>query len=419
MQSKQQNFSGWAILVAVSSLFGCGERLMNETSELAGSGAVSHVTPDQDTCSASNTGNIPRYARTELPDFRALQSTVKAKDASYYDQNSPNFWSVHANLATALELYQATGNRNIATVLTTEARSLYVNKGTSRNIKDYSKRAKIAGWPVKRHNKDAHLSYYLIDQANVLVPILGFFLEPDVNENSKYDNLKGKWVTIAKQIFESFKTDLKDDDGSDAYYVWPSKIDKIAIHRDYTPGAPLPYNMTLRMGHAALLLSELSTGTQKKKYRDLAKAIGRKFKAGLTYLDDSDSYTWNYRMDEEGSEDMMHGGIGVQFAVSMYEKGLVFKRIDINRFANTLVGAKRQKQRGGDTFTFLNTWTDRTNQKEGQRCHKHYAKGCGRWLPLAKYDRRVLTICKQVYESSKHHRNKEFAARLWRAIESR
>ena len=122
-------------------------------------------------------------------------------------------------------------------------------------------------------------------------------------------------------------------------------------------------------------------------------------------------------MDTEGSEDMMHGGIGVQFATAMFESGYVFDRTDMKRLANTLVGAKKQRQRQDGTFTFLNTWTDQSIRKEGQRCHEHYAKGCGRWLPLAKYDQRVLSICKRVYESSKRHRTKEFAVRLLRTME--
>ena len=261
-----------AMILAFIPMLGCGNILIPETSKLTESVGTIKSASETDKCSIPSSKKVAKYARTDAPELATLLSTVKAKQAGHYDQDNPSFWSVHANLTTALELYRATGSADIAKVLTTEARNLYTMKGSSRNIRDYSKRVKIAGWPVKRANKDAHLSYYLIDQANVLVPMLGFFLEPEVNENPVYNNLKGKWINIADQIFQSFEVDLIDD-GPGAYYVWPSKIDKIATHRDYTPGAPLPYNMTVQMGHAALLLSKLSSGPQRKNTETLPRLL--------------------------------------------------------------------------------------------------------------------------------------------------
>lgn len=95
----------------------------------------------------------------------------------------------------------------------------------------------------------------------------------------------------------------------------------------------LPYNQSLAFTRMLLALNEVNGNST---YLDRATRNGQYFKNALTLS--AGAYDWDYAYYSTGSEDVSHANIDVGAARELYERGLVFNRTDMERFAVTIAG---------------------------------------------------------------------------------
>lgn len=167
---------------------------------------------------------------------------------------------------------------------------------------------------------------------------------------------------------------------------------------------PEPFNYLGGHVCSELLLFKL---TGNPAYRDHAERMARLFKRRLD-LRDGDLYVWHYWYEpvtttgwtRETSpsdnvpefaatariEDVSHGTLDVQLALSAAAAGIEFDAADLRRFVNTFLANVVDKD--GTGFNSLVSGAGGPNP----------TRVFG-WLPLAAVDRRVYDACRRVYEA--------------------
>lgn len=151
-------------------------------------------------------------------------------------------------------------------------------------------------------------------------------------------------------------------------------------------GSSMPHNMYLIYGS---FLHELYKVTDKPQYKDKVVKMANAFRTSLRT--NGNRYEWNYMeivlpSDPPGRfiklEDASHGNLDIDFAIDLYQSGLVFKEDDIKKFTRTFINMYKGE---AGLAPFVTGNSHATNPTMTTNYYKNYYA----WARLAAVDSRA------------------------------
>ena len=207
---------------------------------------------------------------------------------------------------------------------------------------------------------------YVVHQGQFLYPIARFAeLAVTRRDLRRYRPQAREYVELIHELARNAESDWLDmGRGAGAYRFSTSPSQRY-------PNRILPHNQYLSMARAYAVLTAVS---RRRLFAERAEAMGRFFRRNLRRVDGA--YEWHYwdwtEAGESGHsavEDTSHGNIDICFAVEACRRGLLFKPVDLRRFAAALLErmwngsiraprlAHRVDGEPGDARTFK-SWVD-------------------------------------------------------------
>ncbi|WP_164821399.1 carbohydrate binding domain-containing protein [Paenibacillus koleovorans] len=202
------------------------------------------------------------------------------------------------------------------------------------------------------------------------------------------DHLVKRWDGSSAKLGQTYVA----VNSSSGYYIDSPNLDSV---KHYAAGENriLPHNMYLAFGNLLSVLHDI-TGTA--SYWDRAQAINTYFKSTLTYNTPTGSYNWKYKETAAKIEDISHGNIDVEAAITLFNKAsTVYNGNDVVRFANTL---KNKVWNQSTTAPKLHNFVDGSASGGGGTLTDYtYTKYMTGWTQLAQFDPKAWELAADQY----------------------
>ncbi|MFH1570647.1 MAG: hypothetical protein ABIL09_21835, partial [Gemmatimonadota bacterium] len=173
---------------------------------------------------------------------------------------------------------------------------------------------------------------YVVHQGQFLYP-MALFCELALGQPGlkRYRPVARAWIDALAELARAHERDWLDmGRGAGAYRFSVSPSQRY-------PNRILPHNQYLSLARAFAVLAP-----RRRLFAERAAAMGQWFRRNLRRV--GSAYEWHYwdwiEGDEPGHsavEDTSHGHIDIAFAVEACRRGLVFRPVDLRRFAATLL----------------------------------------------------------------------------------
>lgn len=196
-------------------------------------------------------------------------------------------------------------------------------------------------------------------------------------EGKTYLEKAKEFVTAAEEAVDFHASEWKRN-GKEGYFVFES--DQPSSPK--IQGRIVAYNMNSLM-HVALLYlykyyDAIGNTTTASAYKTMIIAYATHLKSIMQLK--NNKYIWKYSDYYSGPDDMGHANFNVLFAYLAYKNSIIFTRVDMERFANTL------SQHFTAQYDCINDLVDGSNSKKGDRCSLKYY-----WPLLAEFDEIIFS----------------------------
>jgi hypothetical protein len=278
-------------------------------------------------------------------------------------------WAESYLLEAYLDMYEATRNEKYLASFVRHADRMVLNTDRKRGVNDYKGRS-VVGWSSTKYSTNQERIVWLVHTGMITYPLVRFARMAVQDNVSEYLPQARAYTSVAKSALAFFDRNWVYDSATGTGYY---RFSADEPHSTNIPGPPmpLPFNQQLAAGRTIILLAILDGSDE---YRGKAEALARHFRDHLKGSDGP--YLWRYwygkapdRLNK--AEDISHGAIDLGFAVLAYRSGIVFRREDIVRFADTY---DKKIHKAG-------TVADRVDGSGEGR----YKEATGRWLELSEF----------------------------------
>lgn len=194
----------------------------------------------------------------------------------------------------------------------------------------------------------ARANQFLVHEAMMMAPAAKFIKtvkEDKYLTNHTYDadqtlgQLADSFLPIIETIVQKWENEWRNVGEDMGVYIWPLNDEGSEF-----PGNALPHN---QYGKMISVLLPLYSITNKPQYLDHATRMLRflKSKMQLVTQNGRELYYWHYYdhafeqnvSQSESTEDISHGALEVEAAITGYEYNLIFNETDLKRMANTFL----------------------------------------------------------------------------------
>ena len=247
-------------------------------------------------------------------------------------------WGESYILQAYLDMYQATKNKKYIEKFISQAKKVYQNTDSARNIKDY-KGKKRSGWSATKYSKHQEPVVHIVHTGMVLYPLVKFSLM--VKQDATLATYKD-WADKFTELGEKAAREIDDQWGYNASTGEGSYRFVGDEPLKFSVKGQMPFNGQLAFGRVLIALYKI---TGKESYLSKARALATMFKRHLVTTPQG-AYVWGYAPSTKITlmEDISHGGIDVDFAVEAAQANIVFNRTDLERFAKTILNAKKNNK---------------------------------------------------------------------------
>lgn len=311
-------------------------------------------------------------------------------------------WGESYLLEAYLDMWEATQDERYIKKFADHANRVISNTDKARDIKDYKGRLRM-GWSVTKYSKDEKPMVHLVHSAMILYPLVKFcFIIKKQDKIVGYDDIADNYLNFVQGAVSEFEGQWRFNPltGEGSYWFEgdePLETDLLA---------PMPFNGPLAMGRVLILLYQI---TKDEVYLKKVKALALNFKNNLIETKDG-YYIWGYRPNLEKypqMEDISHGAIAIDFAVLAYKNGIVFQKSDMDKFAKTLLNAKKKAKRFAFS-KFVDGTDDPVDKPYSNSPGDVSGVAVGRWLELSSFSCEVYRVIydymkEKIKSSTKEH----------------
>lgn len=236
-------------------------------------------------------------------------------------------WRTCYRMAALNEMYRVTGDAKYLRLNLLWAEAVMAARDDRSGRKRWNGRVGPV-WSSEKYGRYGRTAY-LVHTAMIVYPMLELLHLEGVSSPRSQRLLQAALASIAAHD-EQWRDGPGQEEG---YYVYTREQDEDLA------GQPLPVNRGNAMAKCLWLAWKL---TGKPVYRERALALARFFKNRLQ-LTPTGAYTWPYDIParEDGRsrppEDSSHGALTASLAPLLEADGEVFSRVDLQRFAATVV----------------------------------------------------------------------------------
>ena len=255
-----------------------------------------------------------------LAAFGAIDSDCLAAIAEL--DTSRLAWGESYALMGYVAMYEGTGDVTYLTKVQPRFEKVLQSRSDKQDLPDAIRQKKMAAaWSTSRYTEGTQYAW-LVDSGMISYPIArwAYVVKRDPQLQKEYGVTAERYIKAMRETVASFDDDWRESgDRREGYYYDPY------LKRD------VPFNQQNALGRTLVALW-LATGDS--EYRSKSEKLARYFKNRL--IPQGDRYTWPYWPGGEGSEDIGHAAINVDFAFMCYKAGIIFTEIDMKRFCETL-----------------------------------------------------------------------------------
>ena len=286
-------------------------------------------------------------------------------------------WAEAYILQGYIEMYRATKDRAYLDSLVEHFDKVLASRDDVRKVKDYYRKVPMAGWGSNEYSRQrwhvwaVHTGVICLGPAEFVRTVYGIS-----KLRREYGDKGDEYLTRVKEAVAANDPDWRDGPGKDeGHYV------------DASLGVgPLPLNQQNALGS---IIVELYRITRDHAYKERAMKLAVYFKRRL-HLTDDGAYEWSYQPREDtssnGSEDISHAAINIDFALRCRWAHIVFKQKEMLAFTRTWTTKIR---RGPGEWANTVAGTGGTNT--------HIPSALGRWLDLCQFDRSIIADARRAF----------------------
>lgn len=341
--------------------------MKTRTSSLGGSLAIF--------CALVPVLQVGSEAATTARDLFTALDTVGSGEELIHDRLSETpgefAWGESYLLLSYVTMYEATGEKRHLDKLVSRFRALLSLRDDKKGKRDELRNAVLPAWGSIGYSGGKR-TCWTVHAGMLTFPAARFCRLVKARPSL--------WKTYGRTATE-FKAALQETVAAfDPYWREGPEADEGHYVEPALGGKHLPLNQQNALGRTML---DLSVVTKQRSYRDKTTKLARFLKRRLT-LRKEGAFEWCYWPNlqppyVQGSEDISHAAINVDFAVRCYENGIVFSKEDVQAFVTTFLKLiYKGPGRFADTVA---------GSGEGT-----YAPQIGRWCNLAVVEPEVAKI---------------------------
>lgn len=295
-------------------------------------------------------GGTPDFATPE--GFHALDEVVADANKTKNNEEGLLAWQNSYSMMGFVLMYQAHRDTRYLDRFIDHADHVLANRDSNRGVVDY-RRLSLPAWsnPTLSHDGQTPLISG-VETGMILWPFAHYvrtvLQTPELSDHSVYGTKAVEYLLAMEDGLDVHDWQWGQNDNGEGFYIFPK-------------GQPYPWdgihlaqNMALALGRIHIHLAAI-TGSPKHRHR--AGALARTFKNDLR-VDDGGPYVWTYQWTQSWGyrgwneadgvsanrptypgnrrvEDLSHGAIDIDFAVTAFRHQIVFTGRDMNRFAAT------------------------------------------------------------------------------------
>lgn len=289
-------------------------------------------------------------------------------------------WSESYALDAYVAMYEASGDTQYLDKFVGRYRVLLTLRDDHTNSRDELNGRIMAAWGTTGYSKGRRTCWLV--HAGMLTYSAARFARL-VKErkilHDRFETAAAEFSAATEETIAAYEPDWRDGPNPDEGYYVAKSLD----------GKHLPLNQQNALGRTLL---DLAASTGKTVYRERATKLAAFLKRRLRPRNDG-AYDWAYWPPVQppygqGSEDISHAAINVDFAVRCFQDNIVFTREDIQRLATTFL---RVVSKGNNRFA------DTVGGDPGDK----YTAQIGRWANLATVDSKVAEVIRDYFRDHK------------------
>jgi len=308
---------------------------------------------------------LDRIAREAVGGFQRVVSRLDPAGKSTSADSATLAWDESEILLAYVSYAESTGDRTFLVRAMEHIDRILANRDDRHKRRDMIRNRILPAWSTSRYTGGRRYTW-IVHVGLITYPIARwiYLVKSDPALFKQYGRKALAYEKELARTLAAFDDDWRRGKRNGEGYYWCRAA-----------GVPQPMAYLSAIGRT-LLTMYLNTG--EKKYLNLTKAAAIYFKNRLR--DPLVAYVWSHDPGKRPPEDIVHGGICVDFAVECHRAGIVFSAKDMEKFALTF----KQMNRNGKGFTRLVTG-------EGSPSLSNSA-AAGRWVRLGWFDPEVRRI---------------------------
>jgi hypothetical protein len=283
-------------------------------------------------------------------------------------------WSEAYVLDAYVEMYRTTRNRRYLDSLVDHFDRVLKNRDDMRGVRDVVRKKSLAGWGSSKYS-GGKWKVWAVHTGMICLGPVDFvqIVRRDRRLRRDYGAKADDYLEKIRQCVAVFDGDWRNGPASDEGYYSDPEV------------GPLPLNQQNALGLVHLTLYQI-TGEKTHYYR--VRRLAYYFKNRLHRVA-SGPYEWSYNpkpdKSGQGSEDISHASINIEFAARCCQAQIVFDAQDMRAFGKTWQAVRRAP----------GEWADNIDGTGGPNSHMPSAVGA--WLNLARWDRGVYTDSRSAF----------------------
>ena len=320
-------------------------------------------------------------AREAVGGFKRIVSRLDPAGESKSADSATLAWDESGILLAYVSYAESTGDRTFLVRAMEHIDRVLANRDDRHKRRDMIRNRILPAWSTSRYTGGKRYTW-IMHVGLITYPIARwvYLVKSDPVLFKQYGRKALVYEKELAKTLDAFDDDWRKGERNGEGYYWCRAV-----------GVPQPMAYLAAIGRT-LLTMYLNTG--EKKYLNLTRAAAIYFKNRLR--DPLVAYVWSHDPGKRPAEDIVHGGICVDFAVECHRAGIVFSAKDMEKFALTF----KQMNRGGKGFTRLVTGKGSPSLNN--------SAAAGGWVRLGWFDTEVRRIFYKAARAKWKRRSRPF-----------